>query len=108
MFCAIYRFMVKPDKHDQFREGWRILTEQLIRDNGSLGARMHRSHDGSWIAYAQWPCRDTWERGEEVIAAFLKGTYWDEECLDGVSVLFQLEPTDDLLVPTESGTLVVS
>jgi len=32
---------------DQFRHGWMIRTEEIKREMGGLGSRLHRSEDGS-------------------------------------------------------------
>ena len=97
MFCLIYKFEVHSDMEDIFKRGWHALTYELVEKNGSLGARLHRASDGSWISYAQWPDRQTWMQGEEVVAKFLKGNHW-KDCLSGEVVrLLDMEMTDDLL-----------
>jgi len=44
-----------------FQDAWQEVTRQLIRERGGRGSRLHRSSDGEWIAYAQWPSRQIWE-----------------------------------------------
>ena len=65
MFVAIYCWRIKPGMEDQFREGWRRVTEAFYHHHGSLGSRLHRNFDGTWFAYAQWPDRKHWERARE-------------------------------------------
>ena len=60
MFCAIYRWRLEPGREDVFREAWARLTRAIRDERGGLGSRLHRSDDGLWIAYAQWPDRATW------------------------------------------------
>jgi hypothetical protein len=31
-----------------------------------LGSRLHVAEDGTWVAYAQWPSREAWERVREL------------------------------------------
>ena len=98
MFCLLYKFEVKPDLEQEFRDGWHTMTQRLRDANGSLGARLHKADDGSWISYAQWPDREKWMQGESVISHFLSTTNW-KECLAGeIKLLMELEATDDLLV----------
>ena len=59
MFCVIYKFPVKADSEEQFLSAWNHLTKIIRAQNGGLGSRLHRNHDGSWIAYAQWPDEKT-------------------------------------------------
>jgi hypothetical protein len=60
-FVVLYRWKLHPDKETMFVEAWSRLTEQLLLA-GSLGSRLHRSADGTWYAYAQWPNEDTRQR----------------------------------------------
>ena len=53
-FVVIYRWRLKPGKEEQFRIAWSQVTQSLLL-RGSQGSRLHRSHDGLWYAYAQWP-----------------------------------------------------
>lgn len=109
MFCVIYQWRVKKDQEERFRELWRKGTEAVYRSEGSFGSRMHQSDDGSWIAYAQWPDRETWEKGVKALADIVAAADW-EECLeDDGQTLHKLTVTDDLLrsVPfAESGSSV--
>ena len=98
MFCLLYKFEVKPERENEFREGWHLMSKRLVETSGSLGARLHRASDGSWISYAQWPDREKWIKGDDVISHFLKTTNW-KECLAGeIELLMQLDVTDDLLI----------
>jgi hypothetical protein len=55
---------VAPEKTEQFQGAWEVLTRELCGSHGSLGSRLHRAQDGSWLAYAQWPCRAAWEAAQ--------------------------------------------
>ena len=61
-FAVIYRWRLKPGLEEQFREGWERATRTLLATRGALGSRLHRARDGSWVAYAQWPSHETWQR----------------------------------------------
>lgn len=49
-----------------FRAAWSQLTREIYTTQGSLGSRLHRTEGGIFVAYAQWPCRDDWERSREI------------------------------------------
>lgn len=54
MLAIIYRWRIKDGFEDQFVASWSEITEFHIKNNGSLGSRLHRGSDGLWYAYAQW------------------------------------------------------
>jgi hypothetical protein len=37
------------------------MTEAIRDHRGGLGSRLHTDDDGWWIAYAQWPDRESWD-----------------------------------------------
>ena len=49
---------------DQFRSAWETLTLEYQSLHGSLGSRLHKTEDGLWLAYAQWPTREAWEQAK--------------------------------------------
>jgi len=59
MFIAIYQWNVRQDQEEAFLNAWSKLTEIIYREQGSLGSRLHKSHDGRYLAYAQWPSEGT-------------------------------------------------
>lgn len=61
----IYRWQVVPGLEAQFEAGWSRGTERIAAEFGGWGSRLHRGEDGSYVAYAQWPDRDTWEKALE-------------------------------------------
>lgn len=60
MFAAIYSFKVHPGKDAQFIKAWEELTRLIYQFENSLGSRLHKKSEGLYIAYAQWPDKDTW------------------------------------------------
>lgn len=61
-FAVIYQWRIKPGMEVQFREAWESLTAVLAGKRGARGSRLHRTDNGTVVAYAQWPDRATWER----------------------------------------------
>jgi hypothetical protein len=100
MLCLIYEFKVKPGSEQVFREGWHAITALLCKSHGSLGARLHQTTDGRWISYAQWPNRELWLKGDELIGRFLKESNW-HQCLEETILLMEMTVTDDLLQPVD-------
>ncbi len=65
MFAVIYRWQVVPGLEAQFEQGWKRGTERIAAEFGGWGSRLHRGEGGSYVAYAQWPDRATWEKAME-------------------------------------------
>ncbi len=65
-FVVIYRWRLHADKEKQFQEIWSRNTPLIIERCGGLGSRLHKAEDGTWLAYAQWPDKATWERSYSV------------------------------------------
>lgn len=61
MFIALYRWKLIKGRESLFQEGWHRITVEFYRERGSLGSRLHRAEDGTWVAYAQWPDKQAWE-----------------------------------------------
>jgi len=55
MYIALYEFKVKSGFEKQFEDNWGIVTEHIHKVRGSLGSRLHKADDGTYVAYAQWP-----------------------------------------------------
>lgn len=98
MFIALYRWKLKPGKEDQFREAWSQVTLAIREKCGSLGSRLHSSEDGTWVAYAQWPSKEMWQKdrplGDEGDAARRRMSEAIEERLPAL----YLTVTDDFLI----------
>ena len=61
MFSVIYKFEIKPDRKDCFEKSWKDLTHLIYDYAGSLGSRLHKKDECNYIAYAQWPNKETWK-----------------------------------------------
>lgn len=121
MYCVLYEFKVKPDKIDDFRRAWRIVTENVVQDYNSLGARLHesetashaeQSHSGEspdniLIAYAQWPDYQSWQRGHVIIEEESKRMHVEKYLEEVPTVLMKMTVIDDLLssVPEPFGLI---
>jgi hypothetical protein len=64
-FAVIYRWRLIAGKEDQFRTAWERVTKLLLAHRSALGSRLHHADDGTWVAYAQWPNRDTWQQSRD-------------------------------------------
>jgi quinol monooxygenase YgiN len=97
LFCVIYELKVKPEMEQKFRDAWRKVTLDVMNECGSLGARLHKSDDGSWIAYAQWPDRESWQHGHKVIEEQTIALHADDYLLEIPTALRSLTVVEDLL-----------
>lgn len=96
-FCVIYRFRVRSGAEDTFCRGWSQLTEAIRDRRGGLGSRLHRADDGLWLAYAQWPNRETWERARQQETADPDAAQAMGESVEESLPPILLEPEIDLL-----------
>jgi heme-degrading monooxygenase HmoA len=105
-FCAIYKMVLKEGSTEsdelEFIDAWQKMTE-LIRDyEGGLGSRLHKSEKGEFIAYTQWPDKETWftagrklpKEAEEV------RNVMREKC-SSIETIHELSVVSDLLVPVK-------
>lgn len=98
MFTVIYTFEVKPGKEKQFLEAWAELTKYIYEFSGSLGSRLHFQKQGNYVAYAQWPDKETWKSMGSKLPAESKihGERMRDSLLSN-ETLFELQVTQDLL-----------
>ncbi len=61
MFIAVYYFKVKENREKEFIKAWEDLTKLIYENENSLGSRIHRKSEYEFIAYAQWPNKETWK-----------------------------------------------
>ncbi|GGX98579.1 hypothetical protein GCM10007160_27660 [Litchfieldella qijiaojingensis] len=99
MLAIILEFDVAEGKEEEFRESWKETTEYIHRNFGSLGSRLHRAEDGKFIAYAQWPDRETYEKEHDWSEEGAKCRERMRETLksEKVTVLHKLDVDTDLL-----------
>jgi heme-degrading monooxygenase HmoA len=63
-FCIIYQWKLRPGKEREFMQAWERLTQEIREIGGGRGSRLHRSADGTWVAYAQWPSERAWKESD--------------------------------------------
>ncbi|QEM81801.1 antibiotic biosynthesis monooxygenase family protein [Halomonas binhaiensis] len=59
MYSYLIEFNVKEGEEAAFVEHWSRLTEYIHQEFDGLGSRLHKTADGQYIAYAQWPDGDS-------------------------------------------------
>ena len=98
MFAVIYQFKVKENMNSKFIQAWKQLTQLIYEYEGSLGYRLHKETDNSYIAYAQWPDKETWKNSGDklpdnanVVRRIMK------ECCTRIEILHELDCIEDLL-----------
>jgi heme-degrading monooxygenase HmoA len=97
MFVVLYRWKLKEGEEQKFREGWRRRTEEIYQKCGSLGSRLHRVEDETWLAYAQWPDRRAWEAARRVAVTDTEAPAMMKESIEVSYPEMHLELADDLL-----------
>lgn len=97
-FVVIYRWRLHPGKEDQFQQVWSRNTPLIIERCGGLGSRLHKADDGTWLAYAQWPDRVTWEASYSIPNWDPEGSKLMEEAIAERLPRTLLEPVADFLI----------
>lgn len=107
MFCVLYELKVKSGQEESFRAAWRTVTENMVQDYGSLGARLHSTEEGVWIAYAQWPDKESWQNGHIIIEEESKQMHVEKYLDEIPRVILKMTVVDDLLaaLPDSFGLL---
>jgi len=59
MFAVIYRATIKSGKEEEYQRHWRTVAGYFIEKRGALGSCLHKASDGTWVAYSQWPDKQT-------------------------------------------------
>lgn len=101
MFVAVYRWKLKEGQEQKFREGWRRRTVEIYRKCGSLGSRLHRAEDGTWVAYAQWPDRHTWKAARQVAVTDTEASAMMKASVEVSYPEMLLQVSDDLIESRE-------
>lgn len=97
-FCLRYRWRVRVEREADFIAAWSTITDYLKRDRGSLGARLHRGHDGIWYSYAQWPTAAVRDAAFSLGDVDLKAqAAMNEAILEHLAVIL-LDPMADQLI----------
>ncbi|MEM7160891.1 MAG: antibiotic biosynthesis monooxygenase [Bacteroidota bacterium] len=98
MFAVIYRFKVKEEYEKDFIQAWREMTLLIYQFEGSLGSRLHRESENTFIAYAQWPDKFTFNNSGSKLpeSAKLISQRMRASC-ENISTLHKMETHEDLL-----------
>lgn len=97
MFIALYRWMVKEGCEKKFQEGWHRRTKEIYQNCGSLGSRLHRAEDGTWVAYAQWPDRRTYDAAQSIAVIDIEARMMFKESVEESYPDVYMNVVDDLL-----------
>jgi heme-degrading monooxygenase HmoA len=98
MFAVVYLFKVKENRQSEFINTWKQLTQLIYEYEGSLGSRLHKQSDDVYLAYAQWPDRETWEHsGKKLPDAANKIRETMSACCTKIETLYELNCIEDLL-----------
>lgn len=99
MFAVIYQFEVIEGKSKVFEKAWKQLTDLIIKFEGGLGSRLHKKSDQIYIAYAQWPDRETWQKsGGSLPEESIKLREEMRDACKKIDTLYELEMVDDRLI----------
>lgn len=97
MFIALYEFSVKPEMTEQFEKNWHIVTESIYKVRGSLGSRLHKASDGTYVAYAQWPSEEQFNKDIPLPAEAMAARDLMRESCFKISTIKSMTVCDDLL-----------
>ena len=101
-FAVIYRWRIRSGMEEQFRGAWEIVTKSLMEQREALGSRLHHAQDDTWIAYAQWPTKQTWERSRELGSLDQAATAAMREAIEESFEPVLMRPVCDHLVGNDS------
>ena len=98
-FTVVYSFNVISGKETNFVECWSELTKLIYEFEGSYGSRLHKVNDNLFIAYAQWPDQNTYDKaGGNLPESALKLRQQMRECCSEIKTDYELPQTiKDLL-----------
>ncbi len=97
MFAVIYQFKAMENSERDFEDAWAERTLEIRQSMGSLGSRLHKAADGTYIAYAQWSDRRSWEKSQNNQIDTDAKRRMQEACTE-IKTIFALDLIDDLLV----------
>jgi hypothetical protein len=98
MFSIIYSFNIKPDCEEEFITAWKKMTILLYTRENSLGSRLHRVDKTKFVAYAQWPDKETWAKEKVNLpkSALEYQRIMSETCTE-IKTEYAMEVVEDLL-----------
>ena len=73
-FAVIYRGYIKPGKEDEYVNCWKVIANYFVKERGALGSTLHKSFDGTWVAYSRWKNKESrdasWQEKGMIDSAF--------------------------------------
>lgn len=97
MYIVIYSFEVKPNRIKAFLSMWKELTIAIHKNCNSLGSRLHKDTDGKFLAYAQWPDKETFNNST-LPSEYKELRVQLKDACRKIEVLKRIEMIEDLLV----------
>jgi len=97
MFIALYQWKVKEGHEKNFLEGWHRRTEEIYQHCCSFGSRLHKSEDGTRVAYAQWPDRKTYDEAQSIPVVDTEARRMFRESIEEAYPDIYMNVIDDLL-----------
>ncbi len=97
-FAVIYSFKIIDGKEKDFINAWTALTQLIYKFEGSYGSRLHKTEKQLFIAYAQWPDKETWEQSGAKLPA--KANELRKQMRESCSLIkteFAMQVVQDLL-----------
>lgn len=99
MYIVMYSFKVKANKEEAFLESWRALTKLIYKYEKSLGSRLHKNEPLLYIAYAQWPSKEVFEKaGKNLPEESNACREAMKDSCETIQVLDKFEVIEDLLM----------
>jgi len=76
-FRVVYHWRVKKSDEKKFEALWKKITLDYKKKYGAQGSCLHKLKNGDYIAYAQWPTKNHWEKMQkdtkgEIVNPFAK------------------------------------
>ena len=101
MFTVIYSFKIKPNHDTSFIAAWKEMTTLIMNYEGGLGSRLHKQSESHYIAYAQWPDKETWKNAGDNLPekAHAVRDSLRISCIN-METLYELDVLEDLLIHT--------
>lgn len=98
MYVILLQFDVREGQADTFVRHWTATTRYIYEHFGSLGSRLHYAEENRYIAYAQWPSEEVYERDHAWTSSGLKDRQAMHETLIGgkATVLAKMTVQEDL------------
>ncbi|MBN9226716.1 MULTISPECIES: hypothetical protein [Legionella] len=59
MFAVIYRGYIPSENEEEYKKLWKVIASYFIENRGAMGSRLHKTHDGAFLAYSCWPDKKT-------------------------------------------------